>query len=60
MSKQTKTITHNLTAIERMRAQQAVAAVTGGECPTCGEGANPTIVKLFGHCMACQNKTIGR
>lgn len=60
MSKQAETIEHNQRHIEVMRAEQALANVSGGTCPTCGQDANPTIVAHFGHCMACQNKTIGR
>lgn len=60
MSSNRETIAHNVRHINAMRAQQAQASVTGGTCPTCGEGANPTIVEFFGHCMACQNATIGR
>ena len=54
MTKRDETIAHNSAAIRRMLEQQAQAAKAGGTCPKCGEGANPTIVAHFGHCLACQ------
>ncbi len=54
------TIAHNLHYIRKMLDKQAVANVSGATCPKCGEGANPTIVARFGHCLKCQNATIGR
>ncbi len=60
MSKQTDTIAHNLAALDAMLARNAVAVVTGGTCPKCGEGANLTIVARFGHCLRCQTATFGR
>ncbi len=56
--KQQATIAHNIAAINRMKEQQALAVVTGAECPKCGGGVNPTILAHFGHCLACQRATL--
>lgn len=55
-----QTVAHNRAALDKMLDKQAVAAVTGGTCPKCGEGANPTILQRFGHCLRCQSATFGR
>ncbi len=60
MSKQTDTIAHNLAHLNRMLERNATAVVTGGTCPKCGEGANPTILARFGHCIRCQSTAFGR
>lgn len=60
MASKAETIAYNRAAIQRMRERQAVAVVTGAECPKCGGGVNPTILANFGHCLRCQAATIGR
>tara|TARA_R100000655_G_scaffold92848_1_gene134048 strand:- start:10552 stop:10737 length:186 start_codon:yes stop_codon:yes gene_type:complete len=54
MSTKAQTIAHNTAHLDAHLAQQAEANVTGGECPKCGGGANPTILANFGHCLTCQ------
>jgi hypothetical protein len=54
------TARHNLEHLQRFISQQATASRTGGTCPKCGEGANPTIVANFGHCLKCQSAAFGR
>lgn len=54
------TTAHNTERLAAHLKQQSEAARTGGTCPKCGNGANPTILANFGHCLACQNALWGR
>jgi ssDNA-binding Zn-finger/Zn-ribbon topoisomerase 1 len=59
MSKQSETIAYNTARLHAFVEQQTRAAKTGGTCPKCGGGVNPTILEHFGHCLACQSASIG-
>ena len=59
-TKRQATIAHNETALNAMLRRQHAAVRAGAVCPVCGGGVNPTILEAWGHCLACQNATVGR
>ena len=49
---------HNLQAHQRQMTK--VAAHSTATCPKCDGPANPALLATWGHCVRCQNATIGR